>query len=574
MIAAIYARKSTEQNVAEDAKSVTRQVEHATLYAQQKGWTVGEEPFVDDGISGAEFEKRPAFMRMIAGAKARAFHVLVMSDFDRLGREGIETMYWVKKILESGVRIFLYLDDREQTLDTALEIQTMQVKSMVAAGERDNARKRVYDSMVRKARVGHVTGGRTFGYDNVDITVGVDSSGRPVRSHVERRKNEREAAIVLRVFELYAKGAGLKQIARTFNNESAVCPRPQQGRPAGWSPSTIRAILRRPVYHGEPTYNQSRKRLPLGKKLQQPRPESEWIRCRRPELQIVPDSLWDAVQHRLQREQERYLRAADGRILSRPARHTKYLLTGLTQCSCGSGLEVIARFENHKQRHAYGCAANRRKGDRACSNSHLIWMNEADDAVLNTIEGILNPDRIERAVERALQQLTSSDTKTRRRQLEAESQELDKKIRNLTAAIERGAEVLSIAETLRQREARQKDVLRELKSLDLQRGALDHGKVQRELFRRAQDWRGLLRKRHEQGQQILRKLIAGRLVFEPMRDGTIVFRGTGTLKGLFFDGTVGSSNRGCTSMASPTGLSLMYSGAISFPIEGALARAA
>jgi hypothetical protein len=40
MISAIYARKSTEQNGHDDeAKSVTRQVEHATGYAQRKGWT-------------------------------------------------------------------------------------------------------------------------------------------------------------------------------------------------------------------------------------------------------------------------------------------------------------------------------------------------------------------------------------------------------------------------------------------------------------------------------------------------------------------------------------------------------
>lgn len=36
MIAAIYARKSTEQNVSEDAKSVTRQVDNAMTYAAAK----------------------------------------------------------------------------------------------------------------------------------------------------------------------------------------------------------------------------------------------------------------------------------------------------------------------------------------------------------------------------------------------------------------------------------------------------------------------------------------------------------------------------------------------------------
>ncbi|HUP38016.1 MAG TPA: recombinase family protein [Candidatus Limnocylindria bacterium] len=40
MIAAIYARKSTDQNVADEEKSVTRQIERATAYAHAKGWSV------------------------------------------------------------------------------------------------------------------------------------------------------------------------------------------------------------------------------------------------------------------------------------------------------------------------------------------------------------------------------------------------------------------------------------------------------------------------------------------------------------------------------------------------------
>ena len=43
MVAAIYARKSTDQTgVADEAKSVRRQIEHARLYAARKGWTVDE----------------------------------------------------------------------------------------------------------------------------------------------------------------------------------------------------------------------------------------------------------------------------------------------------------------------------------------------------------------------------------------------------------------------------------------------------------------------------------------------------------------------------------------------------
>ena len=44
MIAAVYARKSTEQNsMNAEEKSVTRQIEHAKLYALNKGWVVPDD---------------------------------------------------------------------------------------------------------------------------------------------------------------------------------------------------------------------------------------------------------------------------------------------------------------------------------------------------------------------------------------------------------------------------------------------------------------------------------------------------------------------------------------------------
>src|SRR5688572_11697213 len=121
MIAAIYARKSTEQTgVADEAKSVTRQIEHARVYAVSKGWAVDDaHVYVDDGISGAEFANRPGFLRLMSALKPRPpFQVLVMSEESRLGREAIETAYALKQLVQSGVRVFFYLEDRERTLDT------------------------------------------------------------------------------------------------------------------------------------------------------------------------------------------------------------------------------------------------------------------------------------------------------------------------------------------------------------------------------------------------------------------------------------------------------------------------
>ena len=54
--AAIYSRKSTEQDVTDAEKSVVRQIALARAFADSKGWTVIEE-YVDDGISGRETAK-------------------------------------------------------------------------------------------------------------------------------------------------------------------------------------------------------------------------------------------------------------------------------------------------------------------------------------------------------------------------------------------------------------------------------------------------------------------------------------------------------------------------------------
>ena len=82
---AIYARKSTDDSArTEDNRSTTRQVEHAKQFAKSKGWTVDDQYcYVDDNVSGSEFERRPGFARLLADLPKKGtapFDVLVMSE--------------------------------------------------------------------------------------------------------------------------------------------------------------------------------------------------------------------------------------------------------------------------------------------------------------------------------------------------------------------------------------------------------------------------------------------------------------------------------------------------------------
>jgi DNA invertase Pin-like site-specific DNA recombinase len=90
-----------------------------------------------------------------------------MAEESRLGRESIEVAYALKQFSQAGVRVFLYLEDRERTIDSPTEKLLMSVAAFADEMERERARQRTADAMLRKARAGHVVGGRTYGYDNL-----------------------------------------------------------------------------------------------------------------------------------------------------------------------------------------------------------------------------------------------------------------------------------------------------------------------------------------------------------------------------------------------------------------------
>jgi len=258
MRAAIYSRKSTEQHgIGEEARSVTRQLENARSYAERHGWTVADDHvFVNDGVSGAEFAKRPGLVRLLNALSPRPpFEVLVMSEESRLGREAIETAYVLKRIIASGVRVFFYLEDRERTLDSPTDKLMLSVTTFADEMEREKARQRTADAMVRKAKAGHVTGGVVYGYHNAEVR-----SPEGQRLHVERRVNEVEAAVVRRIFELCAQGFGKRRIAHVLNEQGRPAPRPRKDRPRGWAPSSVLKILYRTLYRGQLTWNKTRKR--------------------------------------------------------------------------------------------------------------------------------------------------------------------------------------------------------------------------------------------------------------------------------------------------------------------------
>jgi site-specific DNA recombinase len=533
MIAAIYARKSTEQSgVADEQKSVVRQIDHARAYAVAKGWTVGDEHvYVDDGISGAEFATRPGFVRLMNALRPRpSFQVLVMSEVSRLGREQIETAYALKQLSVAGVRCFSYLEDRELLMASATDKFLLGAVTFAADLEREKARQRTYDALVRKARAGYVTGGRVFGYDNVEIT---DATGK--RSHVERQINDREAAIVRQIFDLCAKDYGVRGIAKHLNEQAAPAPRAEPGRRPTWAPSTIHAVLARDLYRGVIVWNQTRKRDTWGKKQTSNRPRDQWLTVDAPHLRIVTDDLWHAAQARRADARATYARSErTGRLCGRPPMggEAKYLLTGYARCNvCGGSICVKSRSHGQRRALFYGCTTFHLRGRAVCPNNTELPMAAVEDALLDTIErDVLNPAVFERAVARAVAILSAPDhdPTVQRDRITTDLAAIERELSALTAAIVAGGEAATLVEAIRDREARRDALRGSLAGIErlMTRTPAD---VEREIRERLADWRAMLRRNVPQGRQVLRKLLTTPLRFDPVGDRGWAFTGQAAL---------------------------------------------
>jgi DNA invertase Pin-like site-specific DNA recombinase len=532
MIAAIYARKSTDQNLPDEEKSVTRQVEHATAYAQRRGWTVAlDHVYQDDGISGAEFVKRPGFLRLMNALKPRPpFQVLIMSEESRLGREAIETSYALKQLIDAGVRMFTYLDDRERTLGSALDKVMLSLTNFASEMEREKGRQRTQDAMQRKAARGHVAGGKVYGYRNVDR-----------EDHVALVIEPAQAAIIQRIFDEIARGRGFARVAQLLNREGIPGPRPGHG----WAMTGVRAIVFRDTYRGRLIYGRTRWVDKGGTKIKQDVPEHEWVTVDAPALRIIAEDAWAAAHARLERTRHTYV--IGGRLGGRPEAgiESRHLLSGFVLCGvCMGSMHAIRRTSRRGAPRIY-YVCNGWRVDGTCRNAWSLPLPDLDAAVVAALrEDVLTPDLVDdvaaRAVELWGQQHAGLDA--RRRGLEGELRRVERELGRFTEAIASGEAPPTILEAMRARERRRGDLTAQLEHVDgLERTARPAmtAALRADLRGRLESWDALLRSNPIEARPVLRRLLVGRLTPRQLPAGRFYeFSGTATY-GELLAGVVG-----------------------------------
>ena len=239
----------------------------------------------------------------------------------------------------------------------------------------DNAHK-IRRGMAGRVKSGLSGGGQAFGYK-------ADPANKGKLIIVEE-----EAAIVRRVFEMYATGTSPRAIAYQLNAERAPAPRGLR-----WNASTINGsvqrgngILHNRLYRGEIVWNkvQMIKDPNTGKRLSRPNPESEWEVQQVPELRIVSNELWEQAQA----NHGKLVKPHDAQRMRRPKR----MLSGLLRCGCcGAGMSTSGKDKSGRER--VRCSAAKESG--TCRDPKTFYLDSIEKAVITCLmTNLRKPDNL------------------------------------------------------------------------------------------------------------------------------------------------------------------------------------
>ena len=351
---AIYARYSTAM---QSPHSCADQIAACRARIAAEGWAETA-VYQDAAISGASGE-RAGFDGLTAAVSSGLIDVVVAESLDRLSRDMEVTARLFKRAQFSNVQI-ITLSDGEIG-----ELKIGMVGTMAALYLKELGKKTKRGQAGQLSR-GMIPGGLCYGYREAGTGCRAIDAG--------------EAAVVRRIFDDFAAGVPASRIAYALNEEGVA-----GSRGAKWAANTLcgsrtrgTGVLRNTLYVGEFVWNRQRyrKNPETGRRVSVVNPPDEWHRKAMPDLRIVTDDVWSAVQSRLDR---RAIGEADGR-----AHKQTRALSGLLSCGvCGDRLVTSGRYVT--------CRAAKSHG--TCGVTKHYRVEQIETRVFDRIADLMNDPR-------------------------------------------------------------------------------------------------------------------------------------------------------------------------------------
>lgn len=249
--------------------------------------------YTDNGTTGRTFE-REAFQRMLDDVERGRINCVVVKDLSRLGRNAIDSGYYIEKYFPLHQVRFIAVNDQfdSENKENSGSHLIVPLKNMINEAYAADISKKVKAQQRQAMQDGEFVGARPpFGYKKA-----------PDNCH-KLLVNEDTAPIVRQIFQWTVDGISLNEVVKRLNQSGYPTPGhylAQTGlitnkRLMGsgkWQTWTVSKILADEVYMGDMVQGKSKT---VGHK-QVPTDRSEWIVVRGTHEPLIARELYERVQ--------------------------------------------------------------------------------------------------------------------------------------------------------------------------------------------------------------------------------------------------------------------------------------
>ena len=393
--------------------SIANQISYIEDYAKSNGLVISKN-YIDDGYSGINYN-RPAFEEMTKDIKKGRINIIITKDFSRLGREYIETGYYITKFFpENNIRYIAINDNYDSNSSDSMYNDIMiGFKSIMNDRYIKDASVKIKEIKRMKTEQGYYMGfiapyGYVKEYAENKITLRID---------------EKASRIVKRIFYEIANGVKAKEVAQRLNKENILSPMKYLKMTKSknknyydkWSDKIIYRIIRNHTYTGDNVIRKSVKPNYKQKKR-------TWVRIRDREIKrdthpaIISQELFEKANNNI------------NHINKKENRKKNYqgILDGMVVCGeCGRLMNITGRMrESGNIHYHFYCANQCKKYNNKCTNTKKISDGVLQQIVYNALKEIIDKfvDR-KKVVDKVSENIIKKD-------------EIKKKIKNMEITIE------------------------------------------------------------------------------------------------------------------------------------------
>lgn len=256
--AAIYVRLSVEDTHTHSVSIETQQMIIARYLEQYPEISVYD-TYIDNGATGTNFH-RPGFQQMLSDIEAGHVNCVIVKDLSRLGRNTIDTGYYIEQYFRIRSIRFIAVNENFDTAapEDAHSGIIIPLRNMINEAYALDIGRKIRAQQRQAMKDGKFIGARTpYGYLKAE-----DDCHQLIIDPVA-------AVVVQRMFRWASEGAGLNTIAVRLNEAGILTPshyKKMQGKithknllgSGKWQTRTVGVILRSEVYTGDLVQGQTK----------------------------------------------------------------------------------------------------------------------------------------------------------------------------------------------------------------------------------------------------------------------------------------------------------------------------